>query len=244
VDQVRDGRLQAVDPGHQVRVAGRVGVEAQRRERRAQPVRQVRDPFPLGGPQLVDPIRQQVERPGGVGQLRRRAGSGAGLRRARGQCPGRGRQLGGVAGHRSGQAVGDEGGRRHQRDRHARQCGPRRRHPVVEQAFGDAGPDHRDVGVAGPGDDDRVQLAGSVAVLAERASLVARQGQRLLVVGRGVAEPGAVGEPHGEAPVGACARPGHGGPQVERREDGEAVGGDDRGPGSGDDGSGGGGCPG
>ena len=42
----------------------RLGVEAQRRERRPQPVRQVGHPLALGGPQLVDALGQQVERPG------------------------------------------------------------------------------------------------------------------------------------------------------------------------------------
>ena len=55
---------------------------------RAQPVGQVGDALPLGGPQLVDAVGQQVQRPGRVGQLGRGAGLGRGRRPARRPAPG------------------------------------------------------------------------------------------------------------------------------------------------------------
>jgi hypothetical protein len=139
VDQVGDRRLQPVDAGHRVGVVGRLGVEPQCRERRAQPVRQARHALTLGGSQLVDAVGQHVERGGGVGRLGSRAGMRPGVGRAGRQRPGGRRQAGGVTRHRSGQAVRDEGRRRHQRHRHPchrhpRQGGPGRRHSVVEQA--------------------------------------------------------------------------------------------------------------
>jgi hypothetical protein len=189
---------------------GRLGVEPQCRERRAQPVRQVRHPLTLGGSQLVDAVGQQVERAGGVGQLGCRARMRPGVGRAGRQRSGGRRQAGGVTRHRSGQAVRDERRRRHQRHRHARQGGPGRRHSVVEQAPGHPRPGHRHVGISGPRDHHRVQLPAAVAILAERTPLAARQGERLVVVRGGIAEPGPVGEPHGHAPVRPGARPGDG----------------------------------
>ena len=65
LDDVVDGALECRDVlGKPRRIDGAgtcVGVEAQRRDRRAQPVRKVGDDFAFGGNQLTDAPRQPVE---------------------------------------------------------------------------------------------------------------------------------------------------------------------------------------
>ena len=88
------------DPLGLDRVAQRLGVQAQRGQRRAQPVRQVGDRLALLGDQLVDAVGEPVQRDADLGDLARpvgrRAGggvAGAELLRGRPRCRTSGRTM-------------------------------------------------------------------------------------------------------------------------------------------------------
>ncbi len=221
-DQLGDGRLEPRDVGHEAGVASRLGIEADGGERGAEAVGQVGDALALGRPQLVDAVGQHVQRPGGVGQLGRGAGLGPGVSLAGGQRPGRARQLGGVAGHRAGQAVGNDDRRGHQHDGDPRKRQPGRAHPVVQQPVGDRGPDDRHTAVTRH--DRGVERERSVDLLAEGPTLVPGELERRVLGGTGVANHRAIGQPHGDAPVGTGAGAVDGGGDQLRRDRGKGEG--------------------
>ena len=131
------------EPAVGVTVVGGLGLQPQRRQRGAQPVRQVGEGLPVLPDQLADPARQVVQAAGHLADLVRAGRVSPGLQVPVGQPLGHPGQLGDGPGDRAGQPDSDGHAEREQHEAQAGQDQPRLGDPVGQLRIADEGPDHR-----------------------------------------------------------------------------------------------------
>ena len=144
-DQLADLGLEAIDVVDQRRGAVALGVEAERGQRGAEPVRQVGHPLALGREELVDAVGQEVERVGHILDLGRAARLGTGRGVASGERPAGAGQVGGRPRDAASQLVGGDDREDEEADGDHGEHGPRGRDALGELRLRDPHAEHDDV---------------------------------------------------------------------------------------------------
>ena len=143
LDDLADRALHRRDVVEEAAVAQRLGVDAQRGQRRPQPVGQVGDALPFARQQVVDARRQPVQAVAGAPDLLRPGDRGPCRQVAAGQAVRRERQRGQRPDQRTGQLVRHDDAEQQQEGPDAEQQQPRPGDAVAQHRVRDEGADHR-----------------------------------------------------------------------------------------------------